>query len=103
MGGGVLWARGRCPPRLGSHPQFPPRPPQACAPLQHWNALRGGREAFRTPVGVCYVGRAGSVGLRRLAWISPCRDVRMAASYRDTQYGEGGGGGGGGAPHAGGS
>eukprot|EP00076_Gallus_gallus_P034382 XP_024999920.1 integrin alpha-IIb isoform X5 [Gallus gallus] len=55
----------------------------ACAPLQHWNALRGGREAFRTPVGVCYVGRAG---LRRLAWISPCRDVRMAASYRDTQY-----------------
>ena len=68
--------------------------------MQHWNALRGGREAFRTPVGVCYVGRAG---LRRLAWISPCRDVRMAASYRDTQYGEGGGGGGGGAPHAGGS
>ncbi|XP_031456856.1 integrin alpha-IIb isoform X3 [Phasianus colchicus] len=55
----------------------------ACAPLQHWNAVRGRSQAFRTPVGACYVG---SAGLRSLAWISPCRDVRMAASYRDTKY-----------------
>lgn len=64
-------------------------PPQACAPLQHWNAVRGHREAFRTPVGACYVSGAGRRGL---AWISPCRDVRMAASYRETQYGERGAG-----------
>ncbi|XP_072212980.1 integrin alpha-IIb [Excalfactoria chinensis] len=55
----------------------------ACAPLQHWNAVSGPSESFLTPVGSCYVG---SAGLRRRAWISPCRDVRMAASYRDSQY-----------------
>uniref|UniRef100_A0A8C5IH04 Uncharacterized protein n=1 Tax=Junco hyemalis TaxID=40217 RepID=A0A8C5IH04_JUNHY len=28
---------------------------QVCAPLQHWNALEGQHEAFRTPTGTCFV------------------------------------------------
>uniref|UniRef100_A0A8C8B8D1 Integrin subunit alpha 2b n=1 Tax=Otus sunia TaxID=257818 RepID=A0A8C8B8D1_9STRI len=66
----------------------------ACAPLQHWNAMEGQHEAFRTPTGACFVG---APGLRRVAWYSPCRDRLMASTYRQSYYGEGrrvGGGGG---------
>ncbi|XP_064380529.1 integrin alpha-IIb [Dromaius novaehollandiae] len=55
----------------------------ACAPLQHWNALAGHLEAFRTPTGACFVGDAG---LRRFARYAPCRDAVMADTYRKSQY-----------------
>uniref|UniRef100_A0A672UL16 Integrin subunit alpha 2b n=1 Tax=Strigops habroptila TaxID=2489341 RepID=A0A672UL16_STRHB len=57
--------------------------PAACAPLQHWNALDGQHEAFRTPTGACFVG---APGLLRVAWYSPCRDRLMAGAYRDSYY-----------------
>ncbi|KAM6399143.1 integrin alpha-IIb [Rhynochetos jubatus] len=55
----------------------------ACAPLQHWNAMDGQHEAFRTPTGTCFVG---APGLRRVAWYSPCRDRLMAGAYRESNY-----------------
>ncbi|KAM9520726.1 integrin alpha-IIb [Guaruba guarouba] len=55
----------------------------ACAPLQHWNALHGRHEAFRTPTGACFVGAPGPM---RVAWYSPCRDHLMAGAYRDSNY-----------------
>ncbi|XP_054080584.1 LOW QUALITY PROTEIN: integrin alpha-IIb [Rissa tridactyla] len=55
----------------------------ACAPLQHWNAMEGQQEAFRTPTGVCFVG---APALRRVAWYSPCRDQVMAGAYRNSDY-----------------
>ncbi|XP_065555327.1 integrin alpha-IIb isoform X3 [Lathamus discolor] len=55
----------------------------ACAPLQHWNALDGQHEAFRTPTGACFVGAPGPP---RVAWYSPCRDQLMAGAYRDSNY-----------------
>uniref|UniRef100_A0A8C8BEF1 Integrin subunit alpha 2b n=1 Tax=Otus sunia TaxID=257818 RepID=A0A8C8BEF1_9STRI len=55
----------------------------ACAPLQHWNAMEGQHEAFRTPTGACFVG---APGLRRVAWYSPCRDRLMASTYRQSYY-----------------
>ncbi|XP_061333470.1 integrin alpha-IIb isoform X2 [Pezoporus flaviventris] len=55
----------------------------ACAPLQHWNALDGQHEAFRTPTGACFVSAPGPL---RLAWYSPCRDHLMAGAYRDSNY-----------------
>ncbi|KAM6042422.1 integrin alpha-IIb isoform 2-T2 [Chlamydotis macqueenii] len=55
----------------------------ACAPLQHWNAMEGQQEAFRTPTGACFVG---ALGLRRVAWYSPCRDQLMASVYRESHY-----------------
>ncbi|XP_075578728.1 integrin alpha-IIb [Pelecanus crispus] len=55
----------------------------ACAPLQHWNAMDGQHEAFRTPTGACFVG---APGLRRVAWYSPCRDQLMAGAYRESYY-----------------
>ncbi|KAM6368925.1 integrin alpha-IIb isoform 2-T2 [Pluvialis apricaria] len=55
----------------------------ACAPLQHWNAMEGQQEAFRTPTGVCFVG---APGLRRVAWYSPCRDQMMAGTYHHVGY-----------------
>ncbi|XP_067167901.1 integrin alpha-IIb [Apteryx mantelli] len=55
----------------------------ACAPLQHWNAIAGVAEAFRTPAGACFVG---SGGLRRFARYAPCRDSIMADLYRQSGY-----------------
>ncbi|KAM6042838.1 LOW QUALITY PROTEIN: integrin alpha-IIb [Theristicus caerulescens] len=55
----------------------------ACAPLQHWNAMDGQQEAFRTPTGSCFVG---APGLRRFVWYSPCRDQLMASTYRESYY-----------------
>ncbi|XP_040392935.1 integrin alpha-IIb isoform X4 [Cygnus olor] len=61
-----------------------PRPrPQACAPLQHWNAIQEDLEAFRTPVGACFMGAAG---LRRFVWYSPCRSTQMASVYKENKY-----------------
>ncbi|XP_063260136.1 integrin alpha-IIb isoform X2 [Prinia subflava] len=54
-----------------------------CAPLQHWNAMEGPHEAFRTPTGTCFVR---SPGQRRAVWYSPCRDQTMAITYRQTSY-----------------
>ncbi|KAM4756583.1 integrin alpha-IIb isoform 1-T1 [Cyanocitta cristata] len=54
-----------------------------CAPLQHWNAMEGQHEAFRTPTGTCFVH---SPGQRRAVWYSPCRDRFMAGTYRQTSY-----------------
>ncbi|KAM4884298.1 integrin alpha-IIb isoform 1-T1 [Sylvia borin] len=54
-----------------------------CAPLQHWNAIDGQHEAFRTPTGTCFVR---SPGQRRAVWYSPCRDQTMASTYRQTNY-----------------
>uniref|UniRef100_A0A8C9MZ26 Integrin subunit alpha 2b n=1 Tax=Serinus canaria TaxID=9135 RepID=A0A8C9MZ26_SERCA len=55
-----------------------------CAPLQHWNALEGQHEAFRTPTGTCFVR---SPGQRRSVWYSPCRDRTMASTYpHDKRY-----------------
>ncbi|XP_041254924.1 integrin alpha-IIb isoform X2 [Onychostruthus taczanowskii] len=54
-----------------------------CAPLQHWNALEGQQEAFRTPTGTCFVR---SPGQRSAVWYSPCRDQTMASTYRQTNY-----------------
>lgn len=54
-----------------------------CAPLQHWNALEGQHEAFRTPTGTCFVR---SPGQRRSVWYSPCRDRTMASTYSQTNY-----------------
>uniref|UniRef100_A0A8V5H3U1 Uncharacterized protein n=1 Tax=Melopsittacus undulatus TaxID=13146 RepID=A0A8V5H3U1_MELUD len=39
----------------------------ACAPLQHWNALDGQHEAFRTPTGACFVAAPG--GTRLGCWV----------------------------------
>uniref|UniRef100_A0A8B9T715 Integrin subunit alpha 2b n=1 Tax=Anas platyrhynchos TaxID=8839 RepID=A0A8B9T715_ANAPL len=47
----------------------------ACAPLQHWNAIQDNLEAFRTPVGACFMG---AEGLHRFIWYSPCRSTQMA-------------------------
>ncbi|XP_064492663.1 integrin alpha-IIb isoform X1 [Pseudopipra pipra] len=58
-------------------------PAQACAPLQHWNAVDGPDEAFRTPTGTCFVA---TPGLRRVVWYSPCRDQSMASTYRQNNY-----------------
>ncbi|XP_064895887.1 integrin alpha-IIb [Columba livia] len=55
----------------------------ACAPLQHWNAMEGQDEAFRTPTGACFVG---APELQRVAWYSPCRDQIMASTYRESNY-----------------
>ncbi|XP_051628619.1 integrin alpha-IIb [Manacus candei] len=55
----------------------------ACAPLQHWNAVDGPDEAFRTPTGTCFVA---TPGLRRVVWYSPCRDQSMANTYRQNNY-----------------
>ncbi|XP_068023254.1 integrin alpha-IIb isoform X2 [Melanerpes formicivorus] len=55
----------------------------ACAPLQHWNAMEGQQEAFRTPTGSCFVGARG---LQPLAWYSPCRDRLMANTYPQSGY-----------------
>ncbi|XP_074413589.1 integrin alpha-IIb isoform X3 [Zonotrichia albicollis] len=52
-----------------------------CAPLQHWNALEGQQEAFRTPTGTCFVRSP-----ERSVWYSPCRDRTMASTYRQTGY-----------------
>uniref|UniRef100_A0A8U8C438 Integrin alpha-2 domain-containing protein n=1 Tax=Geospiza parvula TaxID=87175 RepID=A0A8U8C438_GEOPR len=52
-----------------------------CAPLQHWNALEGQHEAFRTPTGTCFVRSP-----ERAVWYSPCRDRTMASTYRQTSY-----------------
>ncbi|XP_039556780.1 integrin alpha-IIb isoform X3 [Passer montanus] len=54
-----------------------------CAPLQHWNALEGQHEAFRTPTGTCWLR---SPGQRGAVWYSPCRDQTMASTYRQTNY-----------------
>ncbi|XP_014740263.1 PREDICTED: integrin alpha-IIb [Sturnus vulgaris] len=54
-----------------------------CAPLQHWNAIEGQQEAFRTPTGTCFVW---SPGQRRTVWYSPCRDQTMASTYRQRNY-----------------
>ncbi|XP_056368074.1 integrin alpha-IIb [Oenanthe melanoleuca] len=54
-----------------------------CAPLQHWNAMEGQQEAFRTPTGTCFVW---SRGQRRAVWYSPCRDQTMASTYRQRNY-----------------
>ncbi|XP_066061333.1 integrin alpha-IIb isoform X1 [Chamaea fasciata] len=54
-----------------------------CAPLQHWNAMEGQHEAFRTPTGTCFVR---SPGQRRAVWYSPCRDQTMASSHRQANY-----------------
>uniref|UniRef100_A0A8U8C3E9 Uncharacterized protein n=1 Tax=Geospiza parvula TaxID=87175 RepID=A0A8U8C3E9_GEOPR len=54
---------------------------QVCAPLQHWNALEGQHEAFRTPTGTCFVRSP-----ERAVWYSPCRDRTMASTYRQTSY-----------------
>nr|XP_030112176.3 integrin alpha-IIb [Taeniopygia guttata] len=54
-----------------------------CAPLQHWNALEGQHEAFRTPTGTCLVRSAGQ---RRTVWYSPCRDQTMASTHRLMNY-----------------
>lgn len=96
------WQLGRAPTlsRVGGHPWgggwvgHPPCPgrcPQACAPLQHWNAMDGQQEAFRTPTGTCFVG---APGLGRVAWYSPCRDQLMASTYPKSGYSEDGWGGG---------
>uniref|UniRef100_A0A8B9PXU2 Integrin subunit alpha 2b n=1 Tax=Apteryx owenii TaxID=8824 RepID=A0A8B9PXU2_APTOW len=61
----------------------------ACAPLQHWNAIAGVAEAFRTPAGACFVG---SGGLQRFARYAPCRDSIMADLYLQSRYGERGAG-----------
>ncbi|XP_030321602.1 integrin alpha-IIb [Calypte anna] len=55
----------------------------ACAPLQHWNALEGHLEAFRTPTGCCFLLAPGP---RTTAWYSPCRDRIMAGAYRNSDY-----------------
>uniref|UniRef100_A0A8C3NAH8 Integrin alpha-2 domain-containing protein n=1 Tax=Geospiza parvula TaxID=87175 RepID=A0A8C3NAH8_GEOPR len=52
-----------------------------CAPLQHWNALEGQHEAFRTPTGTCFVRSP-----ERAVWYSPCRDRTMASTYRQTTH-----------------
>ncbi|XP_030112176.4 integrin alpha-IIb [Taeniopygia guttata] len=54
-----------------------------CAPLQHWNALEGQQEAFRTPTGTCLVR---SPGQRGTVWYSPCRDQTMASTHRLMNY-----------------
>ncbi|XP_053856110.1 integrin alpha-IIb [Vidua macroura] len=54
-----------------------------CAPLQHWNALEGQHEAFRTPTGTCFVR---SPRQRRAVWYSPCRDQTMASTHRLMNY-----------------
>lgn len=54
-----------------------------CAPLQHWNAMEGQQEAFRTPTGTCFVW---SPGQRRTVWYSPCREQTMASTYRQRNY-----------------
>uniref|UniRef100_A0A8C7EG73 Integrin subunit alpha 2b n=1 Tax=Nothoprocta perdicaria TaxID=30464 RepID=A0A8C7EG73_NOTPE len=43
-----------------------------------------GGQAFRTPTGACFVGGAG----RPFARYAPCRDDRLADTYRHMQYGE---------------
>ncbi|XP_042330649.1 integrin alpha-IIb [Sceloporus undulatus] len=50
----------------------------ACAPLQHWNALEGQKEATKTPVGNCFLA---SEGLQRFSEYSPCRDIQMESFY----------------------
>ncbi|XP_038024818.1 integrin alpha-IIb [Anas platyrhynchos] len=55
----------------------------ACAPLQHWNAIQDNLEAFRTPVGACFMG---AEGLHRFIWYSPCRSTQMAPVYRKNEY-----------------
>ncbi|XP_053944667.1 integrin alpha-IIb isoform X4 [Cuculus canorus] len=55
----------------------------ACAPLQHWNAMEGQQESFRTPTGACFVA---DPELHRVAWYSPCRDELMANTYRQSNY-----------------
>uniref|UniRef100_U3I6A9 Integrin subunit alpha 2b n=1 Tax=Anas platyrhynchos platyrhynchos TaxID=8840 RepID=U3I6A9_ANAPP len=57
----------------------------ACAPLQHWNAIQDNLEAFRTPVGACFMG---AEGLHRFIWYSPCRSTQMAPVYRKNEYSE---------------
>lgn len=77
--------------RVGGHPwvlggRAPTCPrPQACAPLQHWNAIQDNLEAFRTPVGACFMG---AEGLHRFIWYSPCRSTQMAPVYRKNEYSE---------------
>ncbi|KAM8945811.1 integrin alpha-IIb [Pelodytes ibericus] len=49
----------------------------ACAPMQHWNFLRNGRDSGNTPTGACYLTN----NLQIFHEFAPCRDTKTNKRY----------------------